>query len=462
MAQSKKDTLVSDVNFIIDECARFAFIVSNDFKQISREDVLHTLPHPTGRGQIICGRAAAKKITGLANIAAQQNNLIGRISDSTIRRPIEHLLVKRFMKEKRQVDISQVDRMLAAAAKEARSKVSQITHLVPCHLIAASDPAQLVIGPVTFHNRRNIRTLLLKKLREAQSEDSGYKRELYQRRLLATAIRYYRNFRWVAEVRVPGCDPVTSIEVAKNAVTSALNCIHMLFGFDRTERMQVGGPAIPMDRRAMLTISEGGRIESSLSAAYLGHVEYENGWSKILESEDFRFYFDLCGVALEAAVDLDLKRPLSRRFLDALQWFGEACRENNASTRTIKFMTAVELLLTTGERDEISEMIAIRTANLCSSTHEGRSEWRHKARRAYDFRSRLVHGSMSPRDPETWAGARLAAEVAESVLLRAVQAFGASGLRASDISQRTLAKWFDSLQACIDQLTSETPADKIT
>jgi len=445
MSKNKKDSWVTDVKFIFDECARLMSVAGNGLKQIPREDSLYMLPHPSGRGSMICGRAAAEKVAGLANEAARRSGLTRRIEHSTIRRPVEYLLVNRFMKEKRLLNITEVDRVLAAAARQARSKLSTTTHLVPCHLISARDPAQIVIGPVKFHNRSSIRALLLQRFREARSVD-GDDIEEHRRSLLTTAIRYYRNFRWVAEVQVAGYDANTSAEVAKYAVTAALDCIHILFGFERTDRMQVGGVAMRMDRRAMLTISESGAVEPSLSATAFGHVEYQDGWSQVLDTEEFRSWADLCGVALEAAVDLDLNRPLSRRFLDAVQWFGEGCREENASTRTIKFMTAVERLLTTGERDDVSRMIGERTANLCFFPNESRNQWMEKALRAYDYRSRLVHGSMSPRDPEAWRGARLAAEVSQAVLLRVLETFEASGLRAPDMTERQLAKWFERVE----------------
>jgi Apea-like HEPN len=444
MSTNKNDAWVNEIKFILDECTRLSSIVATDFKGISRDDTLHSLPHPDGRGNLICGQAASDKLRLLAQEAARRNGLARQIEESTIRRPLENLLVGRFMKEARSVEIAQVDRLFSAAAKQARSKLLTTTHFVPCHLISASDPDCIAIGPITFHNRKSFRALLLKNARDSKSVERDEKQQL-RRGLFARAVSYYRNFRWVAEVTVADCDAATSAEVAKHAVIAALDCIHLLFGFERTHRMQVGGLGLRADRRASLTVSTSGFLEPSLSSSLFGHVEYADGWSKALNNDGWQSWVSLFGVALEAAVDPKLERPLSQRFLDAAQWFGEACREDSASTRTVKFMTSVERLLTTGERGDISKMMAERTANLCFHPDGMRQEWREKTTKAYDYRSRLVHGSMAPRDPATRVSARLAAEVSQTVLLRALDVFGEKGLRAPDMSEKRLAKWFEEI-----------------
>ncbi|MGI9574201.1 hypothetical protein ACRYJU_08930 [Alloalcanivorax xenomutans] len=442
---NKKEMWVEDVRFIFDECARLMSIAETNFKKIPRKDAFCTLPHPNGGGDMICGFDAYERVSDLAEEAARRGGLTNKIESLTIRRPLEELLVQRFLRERRPLNVTQMDRVLSAATKMAKSKLETKTHLIPCHLMRARDPRRISIGPVTFHNRNSMRSLLLNRVRGTNDVFVDEKRQMH-RRLLADAIRYYRNFQWVAEVKVADCDAKTSSEVAMDAVTAALDCIHLLLGFEQTARMQVGGTAARVDRRAGLTISQSGSIRPSLSTAWFGHVGYPDGWSRILEDDDYQWWIGMCGVVLEASVTPDLNRPISRRFLDALQWFGEGCREKKASTQTIKFMTSVERILGTGEKGDISRMISDRAANLCFSPDEGRQVWRDKTKRAYSYRSRLVHGSMSPRDPDAWHGARLAAEVAQTVLRGSLQAFGVEELRASEITEKRLIRWFDQLE----------------
>lgn len=99
------------------------------------------------------------------------------------------------------------------------------------------------------------------------------------------------------------------------------------------------------------------------------------------------------GIEHSAVNPHQLQRPLSMRFLDAARCFGEACRDESTSTRTIKFMTTVERLSTTDEHDNVSRMIEERTASLCLMSGANRQKWKAKARKAYNFRSELLHGA---------------------------------------------------------------------
>lgn len=443
-------SMVDDVLFIFSESSRLMRMAMDNFASIPREDDFHWLPHPEGRGQIICGAAAAKKIDLLAQKAAGQAGLTNRIELETIRRPLAKILVQRFQKERRLVDKKQIDRALSAAVKQARAEMSDRTHFVPCHLFSANDPPRIVMGPVTFHCRTSFRKLILER-RNRSFVGPRCEQELNRRRLAAKSLRYYRNFSWVAEVSLQNFDRHTSNEIATYAVTSAVGFLHMILGYNRSDRMQVGGMAVRVDRRASLTISDAGYVEPSTSTAGFGHVEYQNGWSVGANADNFQSWLELCGVALEAAVNPDLTRDLSRRLLDAVQWFGEACRDKSNSTRTIKFMTAVERLLTTGDKDDISRMLSERAANFCFYPDGNRAEWRSKVREAYDFRSSLVHGALSPRDPRVGKGAQLAAEVSQALLLSMLDAIGDEGLRADKWSATKLAKWFADIEVFADR-----------
>ncbi|WP_332608570.1 hypothetical protein [Achromobacter sp. ESBL13] len=460
MSENKKNAFVTEVQFIMDECMRLGPKVSSssNLKQIPRDDYLFTLPHPAGRGEMICGKAAAQAVGRLADEAARRSGITGQVDRDTIRKPLERLLVSRFFNENRAVDVMQVDRILASAAKQAKSNLATIVHLIPCHLMRGGEPDELVFGPVKFMNRSGFRKLIL----DAQKITRNSARtelELRRRELLPRAIRYYRHFEWVAQVEVTGCDVQTSADVATNAVVAALDCLHVLLGPENTDRMQVGGVGLSRDIRAKLTISGAGAIEPSLSYAPFGHVEYQEGWSDILKSDHIIEMMRLCGIALEAATTPNLQRPLSRRFLDAVQWFGEGCRDDSPSTRTIKFMTSVERLLTTGEHDDIAGTLAERTANLCFSQDESRDQWREKTARAYDYRSRLVHGSMSPRHPDIWRGAHLSGEVSLAVLRNALRHFGEAGFTSTKLTEKRLAQWFGDVAEWAQRCESSFPSE---
>lgn len=445
MGNVKKRAMLDDIAFVFSECARIANMVETDgIRSISRDDASFTLPHPRGDAQMYCGRAAHTKVAALVEEVARAGNLHGRVKTETLHEEVAQLLVSRFLKEARPLEIKQLDRLFNAASKAAQRHFVTRTHFVPCHLMNARQPARFQIGPVTFHSRASFRKILLAD-RRPRTDAAKSEKEASRRLMLARAIRYYRNFRWVASVEISNCDRDSSAALSNEAVTAALNCLHLLLGVHGTGAMRVGGLNISDDRRAKLTIKSDGILETSLSIAGFGEVGYADSWAQSLQNPDFQHFLALAAVALEVAVAPDLRRPLSRRFLDAVQWFGEACREDSSATRTVKFVTALERMLVTEERDDISSTIADRVAALCVVGEVSRDDWRRKAKSAYDFRSRLVHGSISPRDPEVQVGATAAAEVAEEALQRILDAIGVDGLRDEKITSRQLAKWFQDL-----------------
>jgi hypothetical protein len=351
------------------------------------------------------------------------------------------------------IDTKQIDRVLSTAIKTVKKQCVTLIHFIPCHLMSAKDPERLIIGPVTFHNRASFRTLLLKNARK-RVESSDERTRKFTRKLLAHAIRYYRNFQWMAEVEIANCDAASSARIAEEAVTAALDCLHMLLGARWTGRMCIGGANIRSDLRAKIVRTSVGELEPSVSNGGFGEITFADGWSTTFIDADFEHFQSLFSVALEAVVCPDLERPLSRRFLDAAQWFGEACREQSPATRTVKFVTALERMLMTEERDDITSIVSERVAALCFDLNTTRAEWTEKAKAAYDLRSRLVHGSISPRAQEVKKGAYIAAEVAEAALMRAIQAFGVDGLRSERVTSKKLAAWFRHLGKWAD--TNET------
>jgi hypothetical protein len=439
---NKKQDLNNDLQFIVDECFRFKNTLQKiSIKYFKDEDFNYTLSDTIGAdSSIICGRSAAMKIIALSEEAAQRRNLTQRIKLQKIRIEIARLIAERFIKEGRTIDTKQLDRLLSSAAKAAQKHCLTVTHHIPCHLISADDPDSFSFGPVTFHNRHSYFQLLKDSKKEASNFDRTH--DVHARSLLAKTLKYYRNFRWVAVVTITNCDPDISARLANESVTSALNCLHMIFGVRNTGRMRIGGLNLPADRRAKLTQTSDGKLEPSLSTAWFGELRFTKGWSEVMEKPDFKHWQTLCAVVLESAVDPDLQRPLSRRFLDALQWFGEACRDDSPATRTVKYVTAIERLLMTDEHDDVTSIVAERLAVLCFNVDNPRDAWKKKTKEVYNLRSRLVHGSISPGAIEVIRGVNVAASITEAVLPRALEVFTVEGLQDEKMTSKQVSEWF--------------------
>ncbi|MNC56072.1 hypothetical protein D3C75_1056420 [compost metagenome] len=105
----------------------------------------------------------------------------------------------------------------------------------------------------------------------------------------------------------------------------------------------------------------------------------------------------------------------------------------------------------TDERDDIASLVSQRVAALCFSPEVSRDEWFNRSKAAYDLRSRLVHGSISPASLDLDEGAANAASVAQMALTRAIEAFGEDDLRHGRLRSGQLAKWFGEYMKWADK-----------
>lgn len=448
--KNKHQNLINDIIYIFSECEIFTSkIKNNEFKNIQNEDLFYEIPHPNHKNsKLICGKKAGEKLSNIAKNIAKNHKLEKRIKHSKLIEISSRVIVNRLLRDNHKLNDREIDRIISSTVKQAKKHCINITHFIPCHLMKTPDPLHLSLGSIKFHNRSSIRRLFLEKLSQRTKEKTA-EQEKEARAFLCNAIRYYRKFQWVAEVEIKECDPESSTEIAEQAVTSALDCLHLMFGARWSDRMQIHGPAIKIDRRAKLYFSDG-HLNASLSSSSIGQVNFESGWSDQLASSEFLHLIDLFGVALEAAVDPNLDRPLSRRFLDAAQWFGEASRDKSPSTRVVKYITALERMVMTEEKNDISRLVSDRVSAFCFDKLEDRELWREKVKKTYDLRSKLVHGNISPRSDEVWQGVDVGAQLCEITLLGVLNEFGAEGLKKDKFTSKRLGKWFDTVTTWTD------------
>jgi Apea-like HEPN len=258
----------------------------------------------------------------------------------------------------------------------------------------------------------------------------------------------------MAEITVTGCDKDVSESTATKAVFAALNCLHVLFGARHSKKMTVGGPAIGYDKRGGFNTNDVGELSYRASYGGPGEVGFNDDWLSLFSDEEAQAAINGLGIALEAAANPALQRPISDRFLDAAQWYGEAVRETSQGAKAVKYVTALERMVMTDEKDDIAAMVSSRVAALCleEPTAENRERWRNDTKRAYDIRSKLVHGSLSPTSDLVYEGVGLGADIGRSALLSSLSLIGADGLRAEGVSNKQLSRWYNEMVAHADRV----------
>ena len=442
-----KQEIAKDIHFIFDEVRRFRNMGKAVFKEIEIIDVLCTLPHPSGTGRMLCGQAAHSKVAAIARKAAEKANIIDCITSHTLRKAAEVQLVQRFYVNQRPVNERQIDKLFSAITSEVEKTCSDKTQFVPCLLMTAKQPNSFVIGPVTFRNSHSFWRRVRPYLHNyAQGEDPEQREHM--RSMVADAVKHYRNFNWIAEITVSGCDRDTSAQVAERTTQSAVNALHLIFRARYKGQMRVSGPVLKTDRRAGLTLKPSGSLQPHGSIYWGGAAGFPRDWSKWLETDHVANIVKLFGTALQTEVNPRLKRPVSRRFLDAARWFGEATIDERPSSALIKFVTALERLVMTGEKNEISNHVADRVSALCCSIKDGdRDQWRQNVVDVYDMRSRILHGATSPFDKAIVSAIPTAAKLGEECIVHAIQLLGNDALEAERVTVKRLRKWYKDVLA---------------
>ena len=280
----------------------------------------------------------------------------------------------------------------------------------------------------------------------AASADAPEKREICEG-ILSDARYYYSGFGWVGEVRVLNCDPAISKKRALLAVTAALDMIHLLFGVYHTDRMMVAGPRMPHDRRAHIHLDDDGSFDISCSSNSTSAVGFRDGWEKFLERPDFSALLQIANKTLEPIVNPSIQRPLAIRLVDAAAWFGDAVREESSPARIVKASNALEHVLTTGEQRGITKRLSRRAAALCFAVGGEASfdEFVEQFKDFYGLRSGLVHGSISPFDPEVEERCELAVQLAGNALCAAFLFFDSQKIIERSPPNDELARIFDQL-----------------
>ncbi len=442
---------VADVAFILSECVRFRedmnrLGASAWLKTLPKEDALSFLPDPFGKGSMICGRAALQRLQILANIAIRNSDAAGTLSPKRVDEALRRIVVQHFFRDKYPVNAQQVQNALAAAVDAAKSDRSDETHFVPCRLASTTEPTQFNVGPVIFRPREIFDAVIKHHVEEMEEREKGAGLASGRDRKLIED--YYGAFDWVAEVRVLNCDRDISEERARRAACAAIDILQVVLGAGYTKRMVAGGHARANDQRTHLRLSRDGKASLSRQWQATSPVGLSN-LKEILADPEVAFLLKSGGRAIEPIVDASLDWPVSRRLIEAASWYGEAVREEFAAARIVKAVTALERLLITNEKDKKIATVSDRGAALASyppSQFEF-AGWKDRLQLAYRLRSNLVHGSLSPFDPEVRQRSSWCVWLSAEVLKTALGRFGVSGGLDQKVTNARLSQWFNELVA---------------
>ena len=269
---------------------------------------------------------------------------------------------------------------------------------------------------------------------------------------------YLQAFSDVAQVTIPDCDPPTSRRIAEEAIQAAINTLHLLAGAYPTEDTRAGGPAMASIETASIALKEDGKILLSWKKSWEGAGIHSKFWATLSEPQRAQ-RMDALSVAISTIINRTDPQFVAARFLDAVAWYSDAVRERSKPAAIVKYLTAMERLLWTGETGPgVTRRLSERTAALCFSAVDWDFEQLEaEVREAYDLRSGIVHGRLSATDPKVMRNHRLCQRVARDLLLTWLDRYGPGFTLETSIQKAKMH--FD---AFVKEVKEETAKRKLT
>ena len=222
---------------------------------------------------------------------------------------------------------------------------------------------------------------------------------------------------------VSACDPKVSGERAETTVRAALDILKLFFGSYNGRGLRLGHDRGYSERTASLTRGPDGTFRHSIGQRGEGallNAGWYSAWRRTMHG-----FFRLQAARLKVIIPGN-KSDHRDRWLDALNWYGQAVSERLPSAQLVKYVAALERLTVTAEdhtnedhREEVTDIVTRRTALLAVQSYEPNllKQARENARKLYRWRLDLMHGRSSPLSKEISSVIYLASEIVQEAIL---------------------------------------------
>jgi hypothetical protein len=484
MGKTKLEKDADDIDFIANEIVRYASMEVRDLMAYLREhkeDYWHSVPHPSGSGNLTIGAAAGRRFYELAaRHLSTRADLKHNFDTDLFTAAVKKEFVWTFLKKgERELSQRVIDKMLAAAVRRAKKEHKALTHYIPCIVVSGSEPDAFSIWPVLFvrmekflqehkepfeAEKERIREDHIRRCQEAIAAGRPAEEiatpdisEKLAERLVGNTVEYFEQFKWMAIVSIPECDVTLSRERAERAIEAALDILKLFFGRTHGKPLRQGHALGTPPKTAKLTREADGKFDFSYGWSSQDTPAGKE-WFRVLTEPDDS-YLRAAASALYACADPQHGSHLNERFLDAMAWYGQAVSEQQTSVRIVKYVAALERLTVTKKLEEGLTNTVTRRAALLSydGTKEGYERALEDAEKVYDYRSGLMHGSRSPFDKDLRFVAPLAEEITRKALFNSLRIFTELDHEIRDAKAKDLEAKYQKLEGQIPQGPAEAP-----
>jgi hypothetical protein len=308
-------------------------------------------------------------------------------------------------------------RILKSYVSLSEAKHVKILHHFPCvvmhpqsnHPTTAGGQAsnEVVLGPVIFRPFPNFLEIV------NRSTDQG------EKQLDDNGLKYFvesaKKHGWVASVEIPSCAPDISRQRAENIIEAAINLLKIFIGLRHAKAMRLPHTAAVRNRETCTLREINGKIDWTWHGRDMEGALVENDWFASIPEVYRNFASHLLLSCLSGK-----RSEATNRLVDALKWFGDAAFESSSGVQIAKWIAALERLTTTGRFN--THVFCVRVALLTSTLEEGSIEQAYKnARKAYQLRCDVMHGSRSQDDDYLSANAGFVHDLTRAAILSALQ-----------------------------------------
>jgi Apea-like HEPN len=480
MGKKNTSTHIEDARFILQEVDRFLRMTPEQlmahFKDHKR-DAFASIPH-SKRGVCFCGIAASDRFWAIANRFLDADSDKGaRVDRSRFVEGLKAAFSACFLDPPTKLTESLVNKMLTDACKASEGRFVVLTHYIPCAIFLTASVKRFSVGPVEFVNETEFwnsngteiqalrGTLAARYMKQGSTRLAGVPATTREKAVEMADSRvdqitaFFKQFNWIAVVKVDKCDESVSYDYAIYLTRRALDVIKLFLGEYYTQRLRTAEDHGHARRSAKLARDSNNQFHWSLASTPNDNVVGDNWLLALTQNEQF----ELASKALTFVANRS-NAPLCTRFIDALAWYGDAVSERQSGAKIVKFVTAIERIAGTGKDDPrgVTQIIKSR-AGLLYHIYSGEplNVAIKTVSRVYGLRSVLVHGSCSPFDPSLKNQLPEVASVTRLVVVAALDFFVSLGIECPGIDNDALRAAYRALEAQYPLLASANSLDHL-
>lgn len=411
------EDLVEKAKFAANEIVRIhdAIQESRDaWKKLDIWDVLSDVPHPKGKGKLVCGREAhfalCDIIKGYRNL--KYKHLMIDIDPLIV--PFKKEFSQHLLSGELEINEKNLSRMLHRVFQKAFDNMVAKTHFFPCRLYIPNGNESIKIGPVEFKPasqfldeykekrdssvEQNVQDVLLKwkrlKKKGNSSVSSSHDEAFQQINMLEEDhLEEFEKAEWVAASVVAPCSDKISREIALKNVETAIAIIKLAFGAEFSQAFEVGTP--PSRVKTPMLTQTNGKYSYEIAIKW-NSIYAPKHFNEVIHDTKVRFLFDQVACLLRARSNLDKLDKLSLKLIHSLNKFGEAVHDISPEYSILNYVIATETVLLPTKRDtkDIVKTYALRAAALAAEKEKDFHELYALFTKGYSARSAIAHGSI--------------------------------------------------------------------